>query len=184
MTKRPLTYAETIKADPFVRKLDGGVTIVINQWGAMETMEIAQSIQALKGTWEKVKNGESVAANSLTVFTYISHTIYRMAKKPFFEFRFRKKFFKWANDNIGQILDIWEDLSKSQTCTFFFDRPPSSSTNGTGRSVQKDWFAEYCGEYDPKTTAWLFIRQKREVEKAISIEEYYRNKESIKKHKS
>ena len=179
MTSRPLTYAETVKADPFVRKLDNGVILHINQWGALETMEIWQSVQALKPIWEKVENGKAITHNSMLIFTYVAQSIYRMTKKPrFFINRlfYKRKFFKWANDNVGQILSIWEDLSKSQTCTFFFDRPPAEIANGTGRKVQKDWFAEYCGEYDPKTTSWLFIRHKRELEKAQSIEKYYANK--------
>lgn len=179
MTSRPLTYAETVKADPFIRKLDNGVSLHINQWGAVETMEIFQGVQSLKPYWEKVGNNENATKNSLVVFTYVVQSIYRMAKKPSFfvnKLLYRRKFFKWANDNVGQILSIWEDLSKSQTCTFFFDRPPNELANGPGRKVQKDWFAEYCGEYDPIKTSWLSIRHKREVEKAQAIEKYYAQK--------
>ena len=142
-------------------------------------MEVAQGVQALKPYWEKVGAGENIAKNSIVIFTYVSQSMYKMTKKPrFFLSRliYRLKYFKWANDNVGQIISIWEDLSKSQTCTFFFDRLPSELTNGTGRKVSKDWFAEYCGEYDPITTSWLYIRHKREIEKAKAIETYYAQK--------
>ena len=175
MTSRPLTYAETVKKDPFIRKLDGGVDLFIKQWGAVETMEIFQGVKAMLPYWDKVKANENATKNSIVIFTFVAQAIYNMTKKPRFfisRFFYRIKYFKWANDNIGQVLSIWEDLSKSQTCTFFFDRLPTELANGSGRAVQKDWFAEYCGEYDPTATAWLYIRHKREVEKAKSIEQY------------
>jgi len=181
LTSRPLTYAETVKADPFVRKLDNGVTLCIKQWGALETIEIFQYKKTLKKYKEDVNKGVNVTDNSLFIFNFVSQAIYKMTKKPrgFFKLRkFKKKYFDWCNDNIGQIMSIWEDLSKSQTCTFFFNRPPTELANGPGGRVQKDWFEEYCGEYDPKTTAWLFIRHKREGEKRKSIEKYYANKKA------
>ena len=181
MTSRPLTYAETVKKDPFIRKLDGGVVLHINQWGAVETMEIFQGIKTLEPYWIKVEKGIDATKNSLVIFGWVAQSIYRMSKKPwniFSRFRFRLKYFKWANNNVGQILSIWEDLCKSQTCTFFFGRPPNEITNGSSRTVQKDWFAEYCGDYDPVKTSWLCIRHKREVEKAQSIEKYYSQKQA------
>lgn len=176
---RPLTYSEVVKADPFIRKLDNGVVLKIKQWSASDTMNIFQGVKAIQPYWDNVKNGVMIAKNSLIVFSFITQEIYRMTEKPkgwLAGIRYRYKYFKWANENIGQVMSIWEDLSKSQTCTFFFNRSPNELANGTGRSVQKDWFEEYCGDYDPRSTAWAFIRQKREGEKARSIERYYAQK--------
>jgi len=175
---RPLTYSEIVRADPFTRKLDNGLTLTIKQWGALETMEIFQTIQSLKPLWERVKTGQKQAANSMVIFNFIAHKLYGLSKKPFFKWRYKKRFFKWANDNIGQILDIWEDLSKSQTCTFFFNRLPLGASNGPGHHVHKDWFKEYCGQFDPITTPWLRVRSERELEKANSIEQYHRQKKA------
>lgn len=182
--KRPLTGYEVIKADPFIRKIEGVGILKIKQWSAMVCYEVFQGKKALEPYWGNIEKGDDISESSINIFYYIANKLWELSEKPlFFKKRFKERLFKWCIDNAGQALVIWEDLCKSQTCTFFFSRLPAEIANGSGKRVQRDWFIEYCGEYDPKTTPWIVIRNKREVEKARSIEEWHRNKEARKKNK-
>lgn len=128
MEKRPLTYHEVVEGKPFEREIKGVGKLSIPLFSAQTLMKVSIQKQNIDNLYKKIEKGDNVPFNCYVLWDVASKIIYDVCEKPFFVVVFKKRFFKWAKENIKEVLTILDDLLSANTQIFFLMKRLTNSS--------------------------------------------------------